>query len=84
HTLMGIRLPVRQVLPVLLILLGAYMLVDYLLTQRRRERYLPALDANTQIPAVVPANSGRFQTAELVSHVSTSRSIPPLPFEQRP
>jgi hypothetical protein len=79
----GVRLPVRQVLPALLIVLGAYMLIDYLLAQRRRERYLPTLDANTQIPAVVPANSGRFQTAELVSQVST-RSIPPLPFEQRP
>jgi hypothetical protein len=84
HTLMGIRLPIRQVLPVLLILLGAYMLVDYLLGQRRRAPYLPALDANPQIPAVVPANSGRFQTGELISHVSTSRSAAPFPFEQRP
>ncbi|HUQ32678.1 MAG TPA: hypothetical protein VM095_11195 [Pyrinomonadaceae bacterium] len=84
HTLMGIRLPIRQVLPVLLIMLGAYMLVDYLMGQRRRASYLPALDANPQIPAVVPANSGRFQTGELISHVSTSRSAAPFPFEQRP
>jgi hypothetical protein len=80
----GVRLPVRQVLPVLLILLGAYMLGDYLLGQRRRERYLPASDTDPRIPAVVPANSGRFQTGELVSHVSSARSVAPLPFEQRP
>jgi hypothetical protein len=84
HTIIGIRLPIRQVLPGLLLLLGAYMLGDYLLRQRKRERYLPALDANPQIPAVVPANSGRFQTGELISHVSTNRSVAPLPFEQRP
>jgi hypothetical protein len=80
----GVRLPVRQVLPVLLIVLGAYMLGDYLLRQRRRERYLPASDANPQIPAIVPANSGRFQTGELVSQVSSARSVAPFPFEQRP
>ena len=83
HTLMGIRLPIRQVLPVLLILLGAYMLGDYLLRQRRREGDLPSSDANPQMPSVIPANSGRFQTSELVSQVS-ARNVAPLPFEQRP
>ena len=83
HTLMGVRLPVRQVLPVLLILLGAYMLGDYLLRQRKRARYPSLPDANPQIPSVIPANSGRFQTGELVSQVS-GRSVAPLPFEQRP
>ena len=83
HTLMGIRLPIRQVLPVLLILLGAYMLGDYILRKQKEERYLPSSDANDQIPAVVPAISGRFQTGELVSQVS-GRGAAPLPFEQRP
>jgi hypothetical protein len=81
--MVGVRLPVRQVLPILLILLGAYMLGDYLIRQRRRARYLPAPDANPQIPSVIPANSGRFATGELVSQVS-GRSVAPLPFEQRP
>jgi hypothetical protein len=84
HTLMGIRLPIRQVLPVLLILLGAYMLGDYLLRQHRHERNLPSLDTIPQMPSVIPANSGRFQTGELVSQVSAARSVAPLPFEQRP
>ncbi|HKQ99829.1 MAG TPA: hypothetical protein VJT09_04100 [Pyrinomonadaceae bacterium] len=83
HTLVGVRLPVRQVLPILLIMLGGYMLADYLVLQRKRARYLPAPDTIPQIPSVVPANSGRFATGELVSQVS-GRSVAPLPFEQRP
>ena len=83
HTLMGIRLPIRQVLPVLLILLGGYMLGDYLLRQRRHMSDLPPFDSDSQKPSVVPANSGRFQTGELVSQVS-GRSVAPIPFEQRP
>src|ERR1051325_4231156 len=84
HSIIGIRLPIRQVLPVLLLLLGAYMLGDYLLRQSRRKAYLLNFDSNPQMPAVVPANSGRFQTGELVSQVSATRAAAPLPFEQRP
>ena len=84
HTLMGIRLPVRQVLPVLLILLGAYMLFDYILRQRKRSRRSLAFDSdNPPPPSVVPADSGKFQTSELVKQVS-ARNVAPLPFEQRP
>jgi hypothetical protein len=36
------------------------------------------------MPAVVPANSGVFQTGELISHVSATRAAAPFPFEQRP
>jgi len=84
HTLMGIRLPVRQVLPVLLILLGAYMLFDYIVRQRKRARGSLSFDSdNLPPPSVVPADSGRFQTSELVKQVS-ARNAAPLPFEQRP
>src|SRR5438128_9834621 len=38
HSIVGIRLPIRQVLPVLLLFLGAYMLGDYLLRYRKRDR----------------------------------------------
>ena len=37
HTVFGIQLPVRQFLPAVLVLLGAYMLYDYLRFGRRRE-----------------------------------------------
>jgi hypothetical protein len=84
HSFVGIQLPIRQVLPVLLILLGAYMLGDYLFRQRKRQRPLLAPDADNPLPVVVPADSGRFQTGELVKQVSAARSAAPLPFEQRP
>jgi len=84
HSIIGIRLPIRQVLPVLLILLGAYMLGDYLFRYRKRGRALLAFDANSPAPSVIPADSGRFQTGELVKHVSAARNVTPLPFEQRP
>jgi hypothetical protein len=83
HSIIGIRLPIRQVLPVLLILLGAYMLGDYLLRYRKGSHRLLAFDSDNPPASVVPANSGRFQTGELVKQVS-GRSVAPLPFEQRP
>ena len=69
HSIIGIRLPVRQVLPVLLLLLGAYMLCDYLLRERRRKTYLLNFDSNPQMAAVIPANSGVFQTGELIQAI---------------
>jgi hypothetical protein len=83
HSIFGIRLPIRQVLPVLLILLGAYMLGDYLLRYRKGTHRLRAFDSDNPPPSVVPADSGRFQAGELFKQVSR-RSATPLPFEQRP
>ena len=37
HTLLGIQFPVRRTLPVALVILGLYMLFDYLKRRRRRE-----------------------------------------------
>src|SRR6266511_3360112 len=37
HTLLGVQFPVRRTLPVALVVLGAYMLFDYLKRRRRRE-----------------------------------------------
>jgi hypothetical protein len=84
HSIIGIRLPIRQVLPALLLLLGAFMLGDYLLRYRKRARHLLVFDSDNPPPSVVPADSGRFQTGELVKQVSAGRSVAPLPFEQRP
>src|SRR5918911_2489176 len=64
HSIIGIRLPIRQVLPVLLLLLGAYMLGDYLLRYRKRDRNALALASDTSLPVIIPADSGRFQTGE--------------------
>jgi hypothetical protein len=37
HTLLGIQFPVRRTLPLALVILGLYMLFDYLKRRRRRE-----------------------------------------------
>jgi hypothetical protein len=86
HTLLGIRLPVREFLPVLLVALGSYMLVDYFRRGTRRERSLPAFDAHRPPPSVVSAplaDAPLFRTGELVTQVS-ARDVEPRPFESRP
>src|SRR5256885_457896 len=52
HTLLGLQFPVRRTLPVALVILGAYMLFDYLKRRRRREE-MPGCDANNPPPSVV-------------------------------
>lgn len=85
HTMLGIRLPVRELLPVLLVVLGVYMLVDWVRRRAQRERATPAFDTHHPPPSVVsaPLDSTRFRTGELVTHVS-AREARPLPFEPRP
>lgn len=83
HSFIGIRLPIRQVLPVLLLLLGAYMLGDYLLRDRRRDRAPLTFDSYGP-PSAVAADSTRLQSDEGVYQVSARRNVTSLPFEQRP
>ena len=85
HTVFGIQLPVKQFLPVLLVVLGAYMLVDYLRRRQQRVRdSLPAFDANQPPPSVISApfeGGTRFGTGEIVTQVSARQASSPLPFE---
>jgi hypothetical protein len=72
HTLLGVQFPVRRTLPVALVVLGAYMLFDYLKRRRRREE-LRGFDSNNPPPSVVaswPAGSGKFGTGDFPTHVS--------------
>jgi hypothetical protein len=76
HTLFNVRLPVRQFLPVVLVLLGAYMLFDYL--RARRTRDSNTYDFVRQPPSVIGPPTGqlpsrdatRFGTGELITQVS--------------
>lgn len=71
HTLLGMQFPVRRTLPVALVVLGAYMLFDYLKRRRRREE-LRTFDTNSPPPSVVanwPTSSGRFEASDL-THAS--------------
>jgi TM2 domain-containing membrane protein YozV len=72
HTMLGLQFPVRRTLPVALVVLGAYMLFDYLKRRRRREE-LRGFDTNNPPPSVVaswPTGSGRFGTGDFSTHAS--------------
>jgi hypothetical protein len=85
HTMLGIQLPVRRVLPVLLVVLGLYMLADYLRRRFKRERETPRFDVNRPPPSVItgaPLGTGAFGAGEIVTQVS-ARDVTPFPFEPR-
>ncbi len=76
HTIFNIRLPVRQFLPVVLVVLGAYMLFDYL--RARRSREATNFDYVRQPSSVIGTPTGslpldaitRFGTGELITQVA--------------
>ncbi len=72
NSVMHVRLPVRQMLPAALVLLGAYMLFDYLRRGSRRARGDAGLD---NFPHAAGANFGgtSFRTGELSAQVSERR-----------
>lgn len=78
HTLLGVQFPVRRTLPVALVILGAYMLFDYLKRRKRRQE-LRAFDSNNPPPSVVarwPAESARFGTGDFPTHTSARQLRP--------
>src|SRR3989442_12209688 len=69
--LLGVQFPARRTLPVALVVLGAYMLFDYLKRRRRREE-LRGFDVNNPPPSVVTTwpGSARFGTGDFPTQVS--------------
>src|SRR5688500_4807285 len=66
HTLLGVQLPVRQLLPVALVALGAYMLFDYVRRRGSGSRII-RFDSRRPPPSVVAdaaAESPRFRSGE--------------------
>lgn len=83
HTVFGVILPVKQLLPFLLVLLGAYMLFDYFRNRSaRRERR--AFDTKNPPPSVVSGSldATRFSTGELATQIS-ARESSSMPFNHR-
>ncbi len=82
HTIFNVRLPVREFLPVVLVLLGAYMLFDWARSRGGGRRELPSFDTFSRPPSVIggatgslPSEVTRFGTGELVTQVSSREPV---------
>lgn len=83
HTLLGVQLPVRELLPVALVALGAYMLFDYIRRRKSNDRVI-RFDSRRPPPSVVPTgiqDSQRFRTGETTQ--LSRRQTEVVPFERR-
>src|SRR5437667_909862 len=70
RTVLGFQFPMRRLLPVALVVLGAYVLYDYLKRHRRREE-LRAVEANPPSPvASWRVESARFGGGDFPTHAS--------------
>jgi len=81
HTLLGVQLPIKELLPVALVALGAYMLFDYLRRGRASDRII-RFDSRRPPPSVVssrPTDPATFRTGETTQFARRD----PLPFERR-
>ncbi len=75
HTVFGVRLPIRELLPIVMVGLGAYMLFDY--GRRRGAKKQPF--NNGPPPRVAGSSSfdaGGFRPGEFTTRVSASRAKP--------
>lgn len=65
HTLLGVQLPIRELLPVALVALGAYMLFDYIRRRKSSDRVV-RFDSRLPPPSVVSAATleSRFRSGE--------------------
>jgi hypothetical protein len=72
HTLLGVQFPVKRTLPVALVILGSYMLFDYLKRRRRRED-LRAIEPNppSSVVASWRVESARFGGGDFPTHASS-------------
>ena len=84
HTLFGWNLPVRQVLPALLVGLGAYMLYDFIQRQRGKKDPPPAPEAqlSANFASYGTIEAARYGTGELNTRTAV-RATPTWPFEPR-
>ena len=83
HTLLGVQLPIRELLPVALVALGAYMLFDYIRRRKAADRVV-RFDSRRPPPSVVltgTQDSQRFRTGETTQ--LNRRQIEVVPFERR-
>lgn len=83
HTLLNVQLPIRELLPVALVALGAYMLFDYLRRRKSSDRVI-RFDSRVPPPSVVvhsAPDSQRFRTGDTTQ--LGRKQVEPIPFERR-
>jgi hypothetical protein len=83
HTLLGVQFPMRKALPVALVVLGAYILFDFLKRRRRREE-LRGFDINSPPHSVVSNNlpgAERFGGGHLAAQAA--HQLRPARFQPR-
>lgn len=81
HTLLGVQLPVRQLLPVALVALGAYMLFDYVRRRGTGNRVV-RFDSRKPPPSVVSSSvveASRFSTGDTTQ---LRKDVHTLPFKR--
>ena len=82
HTLLGVQLPVRQLLPVALVALGAYMLFDYVRRRGSTGRVV-RFDSRRPPPSVVSnsvVESPRFRSGETTQ--LSRKELESVPFKR--
>jgi hypothetical protein len=75
HMLFGLVLPMRQLLPVALVLMGAYMLFEHLRGGRARKE-ISTLDQEIMPPLIGTGQAGmpRFRTGDLSAQTRARRT----------
>lgn len=84
HTLLGVQLPIKELLPVALVALGAYMLFDYLRRGKASDRII-RFDSRRPPPSVVARSTPEavgVRTGE-TTQFARREAPAPLPFERR-
>jgi hypothetical protein len=84
HTMLGVTLPMKELLPVALVAIGAYMLFDYIRRGKASDRIV-RFDSRRPPPSVVastrPVDTTNFRTGETTQFAR--RDVTPFPFERR-
>jgi hypothetical protein len=83
HTLLGIQLPVKELLPVALVALGAYMLFDYIRRRKASDRVV-RFESRRAPPSVVPSGTTdalAFRTGETTQF--SRKDVARMHFERR-
>jgi hypothetical protein len=78
HTLLGVQLPVRQLLPVALVALGAYMLFDYVRRRGSSSRVV-RFDSRRPPPSVVSGSiveAPQFRTGDTTQLRKRAETLP--------